>query len=499
MAWRNQFSDFGAVTPHQNHPVPNMPVESAHASGQKDASVIAQLQPGICSNAITGVIIAKGEPRCIPSKKDGNPDRYVINMTLRDSPSAFINLQLWGSQEYSRDLASNYRIGDVVEIGQAMVQSKATDGTDEKFRPATPSQYQLSLSENKSTMKQYGGWSSERFTKLLHTPTKPANDFFTLSDIITNGSSLHEDHINILAAVRSVGASKDITTKTGRQLKRCEVKLFDETMPSFAFVLWDEELISLAQTWQPKDNVLFLADVRVTYDDFRKTMISTATAKTIITVNPDSREAYSLYQYARDAELAQLPGTGSLQFTADLSTITSVHTIEEVRQQGEGATVGPGGDAAPCGIVYAAVTTLDLDSESSTVTTIKCSKCRRRVEPGLQQCMNSSCPIGSAMGLGVDQDLETSFSLSAALSDHTGTLTGCSLQGEVANKMLNCTVDQYLSMTEDARTELKWDFLLERCKVYYKVQPATPDFPQPKVIILSCEKADIQDVVKHIR
>ena len=34
-----------------------------------------------------------------------------------------------------------------------------------------------------------------------------------------------------------VGVVKDITTKTGKQCKRCEVKLFDETAPNFALVL----------------------------------------------------------------------------------------------------------------------------------------------------------------------------------------------------------------------------------------------------------------------
>ena len=34
--------------------------------------------------------------------------------------------------------------------------------------------------------------------------------------------------------------------------------------------------------------VIFAADVKVTFDDYRKTMVSTASSKTIFTVNPGS-------------------------------------------------------------------------------------------------------------------------------------------------------------------------------------------------------------------
>jgi len=34
--------------------------------------------------------------------------------------------------------------------------------------------------------------------------------------------------------------------------------------------------------------VIFAADVKVTFDDYRKTMLSTASSKTIFTVNPGS-------------------------------------------------------------------------------------------------------------------------------------------------------------------------------------------------------------------
>jgi len=40
--------------------------------------------------------------------------------------------------------------------------------------------------------------------------------------------------------------------------------------------------------------VVFAADVRTTFDEFRKTMVATAIAKTIITVNPGQYEPVKL-------------------------------------------------------------------------------------------------------------------------------------------------------------------------------------------------------------
>lgn len=64
--------------------------------------------------------------------------------------------------------------------------------------------YQLSINENHSTVCMYSGWDASDFDVISHVPIKASNDFYTLSDIIANGKDLHGEHINIMAAVRSV-------------------------------------------------------------------------------------------------------------------------------------------------------------------------------------------------------------------------------------------------------------------------------------------------------
>ena len=63
---------------------------------------------------------------------------------------------------------------------------------------------QLTVGENQGTIVPYSGLDIEDYTHLIHTPTRPSNDFYTLEDIIANGMSLQGEHINILAVVKRV-------------------------------------------------------------------------------------------------------------------------------------------------------------------------------------------------------------------------------------------------------------------------------------------------------
>lgn len=62
-----------------------------------------------------------------------------------------------------------------------------------------------------------------------------------------------------------------------------------------------------------------------------------------------------------------------------------------------------------------------------------------------------------------------SFDILVDLTDHTGTLYSCYLSDCVAEETLGCTVQEFLTLAEDKKTALKWQLLLERSKIYFKV------------------------------
>jgi hypothetical protein len=45
----------------------------------------------------------------------------------------------------------------------------------------------------------------DEFLPLLHLPTKPPGDFFTLADVYHNGTSIRGECVNLLVSVRDVG------------------------------------------------------------------------------------------------------------------------------------------------------------------------------------------------------------------------------------------------------------------------------------------------------
>ena len=104
-----------------------------------------------------------------------------------------------------------------------MVQSKSSTGNDERFRPWTPSQYQLSLSEKHSTVR-LAPVPDPQLTRIYHMPVKPNNDYYTITDIMANGpASLNGEIINMLAFVKSVsGWFKQILLSSAKGLSVAE-------------------------------------------------------------------------------------------------------------------------------------------------------------------------------------------------------------------------------------------------------------------------------------
>lgn len=66
------------------------------------------------------------------------------------------------------------------------------------------SPYQLAVNERYSTINIYNGSNYSQLSSLAHIPLRPSNDYYTLSDIFTNGQSLDGSLLNILAAIGSV-------------------------------------------------------------------------------------------------------------------------------------------------------------------------------------------------------------------------------------------------------------------------------------------------------
>uniref|UniRef100_A0A2K5Z510 Meiosis-specific with OB domain-containing protein n=1 Tax=Mandrillus leucophaeus TaxID=9568 RepID=A0A2K5Z510_MANLE len=398
-------------------------------------------------------------------------ERYTFSFTIRDSPAHFVNAASWGNEDYIKSLSDSFRVGDCVIIENPLIQRKEIE-REEKFSPATPSNCKLLLSENHSTVKVCSSYEVDtKLLSLIHLPVKESHDYYSLGDIVANGHSLNGRIINVLAAVKSVGEPKYFTTSDRRKGQRCEVRLYDETESSFAMTCWDNESILLAQSWMPRETVIFVSDVRISFDKFRNCMTATVISKTIITTNP-----------------------GKKTFTccvlgAVLGTIVDVYTVEQLK----GKALKNEGKADPFyGILYAYISTLNIDDETTKVVRNRCSTCGYIVNEA-----SNMCTICNKNSLDF-KSVFLSFDMLIDLTDHTGTLHSCSLTGSVAEETLGCTVNEFLAMTDEQKTALKWQFLLERSKIYLKFVVSHRARSGLKISVLSCKLADPTEASRNL-
>ncbi|KFO95531.1 Meiosis-specific with OB domain-containing protein, partial [Calypte anna] len=455
----------------------------AYSSSARDFVALSDLHPNLARPNVIGVVIGKTDVRGFPDRKNIGSERYTFSFTIRDSPTYFINVSSWGRGEYVRSLAESFRVGDCVTIENPLVQSKEAE-REEKFNPVTPSGYKLLLSENHSVVKRSSCYDMDtKLLSLLHLPVKDPQDYYSLGDITANGQSLDGKILNVLAAVMSVGEPKYFMTSDKRKGQRCEVKLYDETEVSFPIVCWDNESIQLAQSWIPRETVIFAADVRINFDKFRNCMTATVTSKTIITTNPETAEANVLFSFIKESAQpeALYDKMEQSKDSVNLETIVDVYTVEQLKEK---ASQCAGKPEPVYGIIYGYISTLDIDDNPSKVIHNRCSVCRFLVTE-----MSNTCTFCSD----VPSDSKStfaSFDILIDLTDHTGTLYSCYLSDWVAEETLGCTVHQFLTLTENKRTALKWQLLLERSKIYFKVT-LSPNWRKGlKVNVLSCKLAD---------
>ncbi|XP_035122383.1 meiosis-specific with OB domain-containing protein isoform X6 [Callithrix jacchus] len=425
----------------------------ANSFASRTLTALSDLQPNMADLKIIGIVIGKTDVKGFPDRKNIGSERYTFSFTIRDSPAHFINATSWGNEDYIKSLSDGFRVGDCVIIENPLIQRKDIE-REEKFSPATPSNCKLLLSENHSTVKVCSSYEVDtKLLSLIHLPVKESRDYYSLGDIVANGHNLNGRIINVLAAVKSVGEPKYFTTSDRRKGQRCEVRLYDETESSFSMTCWDSESILLAQCWMPRETVIFASDVRISFDKFRNCMTATVISKTIITTNPDTPEANILLNFIRENKETNIVDDeidSYFKESINLSTIVDVYTVEQLKVK----ALKNEGKADPFyGILYAYISALNIDDETTKVVRNRCSSCGYIVNEASNMC--TTCNKNS-----LDfKSVFVSFEMLIDLTDHTGTLHSCSLTGSVAEETLGCT----FVVSHRARSGLKISVL--SCKL----------------------------------
>ncbi|KAK5646523.1 hypothetical protein RI129_004987 [Pyrocoelia pectoralis] len=447
------------------------------------------LTPELTNALIVGIIIAKQEPRTFTSKdNDTNTYRAVWNFTLRDSPLNYINVTCWGVQDVLGEFHKKFTIGDVVNVIAPQIEIRNIHVTGEQFRPMVTSPYTLTMNDVSFTriMKHEGNWS--RFSCLMNYVTKPIAGAVTIADI--HNMKHRIDGVDIFGIVRSLGKVRIVTTASGfRQVR--DIMILDQTSSSLKISFWDPELIARAGTWKILHTVLFITDVRCEWSKFMAAMTANITSRSVITENPVGTETENLRKYiAKVKPMALTNDTFSVQ---DISSIQNVMNIQQVLDKANNIKSANNisfEEQQFTGLLYTVVTHLDLDGLNRLLVT-KCSRCDTPlINNDTNSCSNDEC-----IGFQHNETL-TTFNLHLMLTDHTGSLVNCRLYGKTAETVLNCTVQQFLAMTDEEKSALKWKLLMERCAV--RIHVMAFGFRGPIITILSCNLASPMEVANRL-
>ncbi|KAK3914787.1 Meiosis-specific with OB domain-containing protein [Frankliniella fusca] len=464
-------------------------------------TVLAELSPGQDDSLIVGVIIGSQSPKTVSVKKDLT-QKGVWNFTLRDSEVDTINVTVWGSPTYIEQCAEQFHIGDVVSVTKARVSLRVTGMSEENFRPSVSSPLQLSLSEGISEIAHHFLPDAPHFQSLMYVPTKQSSDIIPLRDICSNGELIQGNFVNILVAVQNVQRVRQLKMQDGRQAECREVVVFDRTSNGLSVQMWDKEIIYQASQWKPRETILFMADVRMKWSGYRNACIPTVNSKTIITVDPQTEDAECLRAYALVAPLQPsaivdylasniTDGFTSLPLVSSIRNVLSVRTILS-RARADARNSVSGDEQQFTALVYAVVTHLDLHHEN--IIQSKCTSCYK-VTSLENSCSNPDCPVEQGSEMFVPCRM---FNIRIDLSDHTGTLKNCRLTAEAAETVLGCTVAQFDCMSEEQKTVLKWNFLMERCAARILVLKASHERRQAYISLVACSVADAAEVAAKI-
>uniref|UniRef100_A0A8D9F6J0 Meiosis-specific with OB domain-containing protein n=1 Tax=Cacopsylla melanoneura TaxID=428564 RepID=A0A8D9F6J0_9HEMI len=431
---------------------------------------IKELSPNSKDFKLVGVIISKRGTRSFTDNK--NSTRSVWNFTLRDSPLYFINVAAWGSEEYIDKLFTTFNVGDIVELINVRVAlRKAQDET--KYQPVPTSAYDLTLSEGKSEINFYSGSDIGHYERSYHLPTKHPESYVKLSDIVyyTQHNQERRD-INLLVAVKYIGLTRTIRTKRGDTTVTREIDLMDDTHSGFPFTMWGTEVVGVADKWTPRETVLFIADVNLSYNEYRKAWTLSSGPKTVFTPNPETSSGRVLREFAKGAPLDAKSVMQTLVNTCDVSQINTILSCKSILDKINSLSCVDHFSA----IVYAVVTEYDLDGPNKLVIT-KCDQCGIVLDDTYDVCVNALCPGNNAdlastsnmavynsnmaASIGSNSNM-AAYNVRISLSDHTGQIKNCHLSEQVAVSMIGREADKFNVLPTDMRTQIKWKYLLKR-------------------------------------
>ena len=455
---------------------------------------IGALQPGTNTAMVVAIIISKSDPKKVTMKKDGT-DRWVTTFTLRDSPSDLINLTIWSGNEEASSLKKNFHTWDVVEVTRPRIMQRDLSGRENSYSPAVTSSLQLVFQEGKTVLSPFLG-ETKIYKNLLRIPSKGSSAFLSISDIVTNSGSLKGHYVDILAAIRSVGVEKKFPSRDGEGGEERgvrEVRLFDQTQDSLALKLWDSETNRMAAEWIPRENILFLADVRIDYDNWKGAFVVTANSKTVITVNPDTREALALARHAQLADFSSISRLDQFVATIDIKLVSRVANVMMVKAMCQKTSQVKDSMMSVC--LFGYITKFDIDCPDAV--NLRCGSCSGPFKSvpdmgGEMVCVNMECREYNNIGQNRINPSQQ-YNVRVDVSDETGTLANIKIRQSMLENRFGTPTD-FTNISDHTKTAFKWQLVFKPWRIILAMMLPTGDQRNSTVMLVDALPTTLEEI-----
>lgn len=429
------------------------------AQGSVRRCRIGALQAGQSEVLVVALVIQRSDPRKVVTRKDGS-ERWVTGFTLRDSNTDMVNLTVWSSEEEAGRLAAEFRVGMVVELVRPRVQARDLGGREAAFSPQVTSPAQLVFQGGRTMLCPHLGDATD-LLNLLNIPSKASSTFLSINDIVTNSGALKGHFVDMLVAVRKVGEERKFVGKAGGGEKGVrEVRLFDQTADSLLLKLWESEHRRLADAWLPREHVLFLADARIDWDDWRSSYVLTATSKTVVTVNPSTPEAEALVRYAQVADFSPISRLDQYVASLPPGAFGSVVNVAKLQQMVD-VVVGSG-EALAAVTVYGFLTRFDLDSAEAV--SLRCGRCGGALAAAGEESVCAAFDCRDFNVAPAPSVPSPRYFLRCDVTDETGTMGGLRLSGTFLVNNFGPAAE-FSQLSDQTKTAYKWRWFLRPVRV----------------------------------
>ncbi|MEN2497388.1 MAG: hypothetical protein MHMPM18_001775 [Marteilia pararefringens] len=425
-----------------------------------------------------------------------------FNVTLRDDSNSTVNCGIEATLDQITAYFDRLHIGDVIQIKNCSIVSKTSNRRQYMdYLPETRSACHLLVDlDNESTRVNIANVNSstaKNMAHLLNNITKDETNYYDLSDLLDgceSGGEFEKNgmNVNVFVVVKRVGKVKEISTKYGTLVNKRDCRVFDRSVSDFILTIWGDEQCFVAEFWDAFNTVLFVADCRVSFDQYKKRVVCCTTSKTLITAQPCLRQTAELAHYAKLMQ-QRYCGESAEEDATDNSSRGAARSDSSL-------DVSNGGDSKKTEEIDFGTVTIcslkgsliewqkernlniiksatffgyltDLNCDKSTCIYRMCSICRKRIDRNLFICSNFDCPRSSTETYN-ENSLVYRYCLIATITDMTGSLQYCQISDRCSEKLLNTTAEEFLKLDEEKHSTIRFSCLFDLKKIIIKIEPA---------------------------